>query len=74
MSSAFTHYLMPKIEKMNDEELAELLKVLGCTKEQLPVVTLSDAGLNGLDVHIGDVVRITRDGKRKEFYYRTVVD
>jgi len=74
MDSAFTHYLVPKMEKMEEKELAELLKIMRCSKEGLPVITFSDAGLNGLEVSVGDVVKITRDEKKKEFYYRLVVE
>jgi len=74
MDSAFTHYLVPKMEKMDDKEIAELLEKMRCTKEELPLIEFSDAGLKGLDVSVGDVVKITRDEKKKEFYYRIVVE
>ncbi len=74
MDSAFTHYLVPKIAKMDEKEVSELLEKMHCTKEQLPVIDFSDAGLKGLEASVGDVVRITRDEKKKEFYYRLVVE
>lgn len=73
MSSAFTHYLMPKIEKLSEEDQQELFKKMNCTKEDLPVIELEDAGLKGLEVQIGDVIRILRDEKNKVYYYRMVV-
>ncbi|MEM4254890.1 MAG: DNA-directed RNA polymerase subunit RpoH/Rpb5 C-terminal domain-containing protein [Candidatus Norongarragalinales archaeon] len=74
MDSAFTHYLVPKMEKIGDKELAELLQKMHCTKEDLPLINFSDSGLKGLEVSAGDVVKITRDEKKKEFYYRLVVE
>lgn len=74
MDSAFTHYLVPKVEKMGEKELAEVLQAMRCTKEDLPLITFSDAGLKGLDVKEGDVVKIIRDEKKKDFYYRLVVE
>ena len=74
MSSAFTHYLMPKIEVMAENEVSELLESLKFSKEDLPLIDLSDAGLKGFEVKPGDIVRITRDEKKKIYYYRLVVD
>ncbi|HLD62722.1 MAG TPA: DNA-directed RNA polymerase subunit RpoH/Rpb5 C-terminal domain-containing protein [Candidatus Norongarragalinales archaeon] len=74
MDSAFTHYLVPKIAKMDEKETVELLEKMHCTKEQLPLITFSDAGLKGIEVSVGDVVKIAHDEKKKEFYYRIVVE
>ncbi|MFH1057018.1 MAG: DNA-directed RNA polymerase subunit RpoH/Rpb5 C-terminal domain-containing protein [Candidatus Micrarchaeota archaeon] len=74
MGSAFTHYLSPKIEKMDDAEVSSLLEEMHCSKQSLPLIELSDAGLVGLDAKPGEVVKIIRDEKKKEYYYRLVVD
>ena len=74
MSTAFTHYLMPKIDVLAENEVSQLLQSLSCTKEDLPLILLSDAGLKGIEVKQGDIVRITRDEKKKIYYYRQVVD
>ena len=74
MEAAFTHYLMPKIEKMSENEVSTLLGTLKCDREQFPLIELEDAGLKGIDVQPGDVIRITRNEKDKEYYYRLVSD
>ena len=65
---------MPKIEVLGDNEVSQLLAGLNCGKQELPLIMLSDAGLKGIEVKPGDVVRITRDEKKKFFYYRLVVE
>lgn len=74
MDSAFNHYLVPKIEKVGEKELSSLLAAMHCSKEDLPLIKISDAGLKGVDVAPGDVVRVARDKSKKELYYRLVVD
>lgn len=74
MDSAFNHYLVPKLEKVEEDELSSLFKSLRCTKEDLPLIKISDAGLKGVDVTPGDVVRVIRNKDKKELYYRQVVD
>ena len=72
MDSAFSHYLAPKIEKMGENEVSSLLSTMACVKEDLPIISISDAGLNGLDVAPGDIVKVHRTYPKKEFYYRLV--
>jgi DNA-directed RNA polymerase subunit H (RpoH/RPB5) len=75
MDSAFSHYLVPKIEKLSESDFSSLLEVMHCVKEELPLINLSDPGLIGIDVSPGDVVKIHRDvGGIKDVYYRVVTE
>ncbi len=75
MDSAFSHYLVPKIEKMSESDVSALLSGMHCVKEELPLIELSDPGLVGTEVAPGDVIKIHRDiGGIKDVYYRVVTE
>ncbi len=70
------HVLMPKHEKLSDRQKQEILKTYNITEGQLPKIKIKDAGLMGLDVKRGDVIRITRKTRTAgtSYFYRVVTD
>jgi DNA-directed RNA polymerase subunit H len=71
--SKIEHALIPKHEIMKEDEVEELLKKYGITKENLPKIKLHDPAIRHLNPRVGDVVRIQRTDE-KAFYYRVVVE
>lgn len=69
------HEIVPKHRIMSEDEVRELLKKYGATKEQLPKILISDPVVKALNAKVGDVIEITRKspvaGSTK--YYRVVV-
>lgn len=71
------NYLVPTIEKASEEELDKFCKTYDITKAQLPHIKVTDAGLSGLAVGAGDVVKIHRKSWQtgeQTVYFRLVVD
>ncbi len=70
------HILVPKHEKLSEEEAEEILKNLNTNTKRLPRIVLSDPAIKGLDAERGDIIRITRKSETvgKTYYYRVVVD
>lgn len=67
------HELVPKHEKMNDEEVKILMDNLKLkAKTQLPLILKTDIIARWLGIQQGDVVRITRYSPTsgKSYYYR----
>ena len=68
------HMFLPKHELLSTEEGEKLLAGLGVTREQLPKIKTSDAGLANINCKEGDIIRIERnDSTAKNYYYRLVV-
>lgn len=70
------HEAVPKHEKMDEEEIEEVLEKFDTAKDKLPKIERTDAALKQMDVEEGDVIRIERESPTagKTTYYRTVVD
>lgn len=70
------HKSVPKHEKMNEDEVEDLLEKFDTSKEKLPQIERTDAALKQMDVEEGDVIHIERDSPTagKTEYYRVVVD
>ncbi len=67
------HILQPKHSKLNVKETEELLTKFNISKNQLPKILLSDAGLPENCV-VGDIVKVERkEGDKINFYFRVVV-
>jgi len=67
------HILQSKHTKLNEKQVAELLKKFNISKIQLPKIRLKDAGLPP-GCKIGDVIKIERKEEGDIFvYYRVVV-
>jgi len=69
------HILVPKHEILSDEEVKELLKILGISKEQLPKIKSTDPIIKEIGAKPGDVIKITRESLTagKSVFYRLVV-
>jgi DNA-directed RNA polymerase subunit H len=70
------HEAVPKHEKMDEEEVDELLEKFDTEKDKLPKIERTDAALKQMDVEEGDVIHIERESPTagKTDYYRLVVD
>lgn len=54
------HELVPKHEILGEEETEQLYERYDIDPTNLPTILGSDAALKGLDVKLGDVIKITR--------------
>ena len=70
------HILVPKHEKLSEEEAEELIKNLNTNLKRLPRIALSDPAIRGLDAEKDDIIRITRKSQTvgEAYYYRVVVN
>ncbi|MBW2992113.1 DNA-directed RNA polymerase subunit H [Candidatus Woesearchaeota archaeon] len=69
------HELIPKHSKISEKEKKQLMERYHITSlKEFPKIFKNDAGLQGLNVKTGDIVKITRQGPTGEsVYYRVVV-
>ena len=69
------HELIPKHSKLSDKEKKKLMETYHITSmKELPKIYKNDAGLQGLNVKVGDIVKIIRQSPTGEaVYYRVVV-
>ncbi|MBI5392223.1 DNA-directed RNA polymerase subunit H [Candidatus Woesearchaeota archaeon] len=69
------HTLVPKHEKLQEEEKQKLLHEYNLSIKQLPQIKLSDPALQHLQAQIGDVIKITRASPTvgETFFYRVVI-
>lgn len=70
------HEAVPKHEKLDEDEVEEVLEKFDADKSNLPKIERTDAALKQMDVEEGDVLRIERESPTagKTTYYRVVVD
>ncbi|NHW88702.1 MAG: DNA-directed RNA polymerase subunit H [Archaeoglobi archaeon] len=70
------HILVPKHEILKEEEVEELLNLLGVKKEQLPKIKASDPIVKEIGAKPGDVIKITRKSLTAgvSIFYRLVVE
>lgn len=76
MYNPLKHELVPKHEKLTEEEVKEVLeRYLVKHKSQMPAISRNDAVARRLGLRHGDVVRITRynDTSGEYYYYRSCV-
>ncbi len=68
------HYLVPKHQLLNEDEIKEVLKKYCCSKAQLPKLSRSDPIAKYYGAKPGDVFEITRRSVAmgKHIYYRHV--
>ena len=73
---AIQHVFIPKHKKLSDKEKKELLDEYKITVNELPVIKKNDPGLAGLDVDVGDVIKIERASPTvgNTVFYRGVAD
>ena len=70
------HELVPKHEKMNNEDVKKLMENLKLkAKTQLPFIQKTDVIARWLGIQSGDVVKITRYSPTsgKSYYYRCCI-
>ena len=70
------HILVPKHEVLSKKEVKEVLNKYGITENELPKILKEDSALKELNVHAGDVIKITRKSPtvNESLYYREVVE
>ena len=70
------HVLVPKHEKLSEEDKKALLKKLNCSEGEFPKILKKDPGLFNLDVKRGDIIKITRESSTagEVYFYRVVLD
>ncbi|MCJ7450668.1 MAG: DNA-directed RNA polymerase subunit H [Candidatus Nanohaloarchaeota archaeon QJJ-9] len=70
------HELVPDHEKMDEEEVQNLLEEYDIEKENLPKIKSDDSVMKSMDAEPGDVIRIIRESETagKTEYYRIVVE
>jgi DNA-directed RNA polymerase subunit H (RpoH/RPB5) len=76
MYNPLRHELVPKHEKLNEEEVKEVLDMYMVKhRTQMPIISRNDAVARRLGLRTGDIVRITRhnDTSGVYYYYRCCV-
>ena len=70
------HEAVPTHEKMDEDEVEEVLEKFDTETDKLPKIERTDAALKQMDVEEGDVIRIERESPTagKTTYYIIVVD
>ena len=70
------HILVPKHEKLTEEELNQLFQRYNISVNDLPAISRLDVALHGMDVTVGDVIKITRNSPTAgvAVFYRGVAD
>jgi len=70
------HESVPKHEKLDEDEIEEVLEKFDIEKSDLPKIERTDAALKQMDVEEDDVIKIERDSPTagETTYYRHVVD
>ena len=70
------HTLVPKHEKISEDEFNEVMNKYNVSKTQLTRILVKDPAILDLDVEIGDVIKITRNSPTigKSYFYRVVVN
>ncbi len=70
------HEAVPDHEKIDEDEIEEVLDKFDAEKSDLPQIERTDAALKQMDVEEGDVIKIERESPTagKTTYYRLVVD
>lgn len=71
-----SHIYVPKHEVISKKEADEVLARYNARPHQLPFILLSDPALRGLNVKLGDIIKITRKSPTAgaSVYYRYVVE
>ncbi len=67
---------MPKHAKLSDGEKEKLLKEYNISVKELPKINIKDPAIQGMNLKVGDVVKITRKSEttRESVFYRGVID
>ncbi len=70
------HELVPKHEKLSEEEKEKVLSAYHVTTKEFPKILKDDPAIVGISVKVGDLIRVVRVSKTAgtSFYYRVVID
>ena len=69
------HQLCPEHIVLSDEEKKKVLEKFNVSEVQFPKIKKSDPALIGLEVSVGDLVRIKRKDLSGDYdYYRRVIE
>jgi len=70
------HIYVPKHEKLQEQEVTDLLEKYNLSLTQLPKIFLKDPAIEMLEPQIGDVIKISRASPTagRAVYYRAVVN
>lgn len=70
------HVLVPKHEKLTDEEIVKLNEQFSVDFTDLPRISAKDPALSGLDAKEGDIIRISRSSitAGTAIFYRGVIN
>lgn len=70
------HTLIPKHEKISEDEKLKLFEKYNITFKELPKIIKNDPAIRHFDVKVGDVIRITRKSPTagRAIFYRGVSD
>ena len=70
------HNLVPKHELLSPEEGQKILEKYKVTREQMPMILLTDPAIKHLEAKVGDIIKITRSSKYvgPSLYYRVVIE
>ncbi|MDN5358564.1 MAG: DNA-directed polymerase subunit [Candidatus Diapherotrites archaeon] len=73
--SILDHVLVPKCRILKEDEVEELLKKYGVSKDSLPKILADDPVVKELGAKKGDVIEFVRNSpiSGKALYYRVVV-
>lgn len=76
MAANKRHELVPKHTKLSEKEKKELLDKYKITIKELPVIHITDHGIEGLKVVDGDVIKIVRPSftRKQTTFYRRVTN
>lgn len=75
--ASFKHLFVPEHVVCSQKEVDEVCQKYGITVDRLPRIKTTDAGLSGLEVAPGQVVKVLRTSPvtgKEEPYYRIVID
>ena len=71
------HFLVPRVEVVQEKDLAELMKKHGITINELPLIKSDDAAVLTANAQPGAVLKFQRNSLvtgKEESYYRLVID
>ena len=71
-----TNKVFPKHEVLNEEEAKKILDMYKVSIDELPRISKQDPALKGMEVNIGDVIKIIRKSQTagESVYYRAVIN
>ena len=75
LKSISEHSLVPKHERLSQDEAQKLLSQFGLDYDKLPRISQEDPMCTELNAQVGDVIRIIRNSPvaGESIYYRRVV-